>query len=75
MIIHSSLDRLRQHSFVYYLLRDFGEHLAADYAKKAIIPGHFCRMMDGAWFLDNLEFEVLPSFPPLLNAEEEVVLF
>lgn len=57
-ILQSNIDRLRQHSFVYYLLRDFDEERARKYAEKAMMPEHFCRLMDGIWYLDNLEFEV-----------------
>ena len=57
-ILQSNIDRLRQHSFVYYLLRDFDEDRARKYAEKALIPEHFCKLMDGMWFLDHLEFEV-----------------
>ncbi|KAF8423773.1 nuclear pore complex assembly-domain-containing protein [Tirmania nivea] len=56
-ILQSNIDRLRQHSFVYYLLRDFHEDRARKYAKKAMMPEHFCRLMDGMWFFDQLLFE------------------
>ena len=57
-ILQSNIDRLRQHSFAYYLLRDFDEERARKYAEKALMPEHFCRLMDGMWFLDQLWFEV-----------------
>ncbi|KAF8450202.1 nuclear pore complex assembly-domain-containing protein [Terfezia claveryi] len=56
-ILQSNIDRLRQHSFVYYLLRDFDEERPRKYAEKAMMPEHFCRLMDGMWFLDQLLFE------------------
>ena len=43
---------------MYYLLRDFDEERARKYAEKAMMPEHFCRLMDGMWFLDQLWFEV-----------------
>ena len=58
-IITSNVDRLKQHAFVYYLLRDYGEPLAKRYAERAIMPEHSCLMMDGVWLLDNCEFEVM----------------
>ncbi|KAF8461137.1 nuclear pore complex assembly-domain-containing protein [Kalaharituber pfeilii] len=56
-IVHSNIDRLKQHSFVYYLMRDYGEEYARKYAQRALLPEHFCLLMDGIWLLDNFEFE------------------
>lgn len=57
-IMESNLDRLKQFSFIYYILKDFNDQHARKYASRAHIPPHFCSLMDGMWALDNFDLEV-----------------
>lgn len=54
----TDLDGLKQSCFVYYLVLEYGQELAASYAKRALLPEAFVSMMTGYYLMDNLDFEV-----------------
>ena len=61
-IISSSSPDHYKHSALYYLLKDlhkYSHQSPGDFASSSYLPGKYRTFIDGLWYLDRLEFEVL----------------
>lgn len=61
-IISSSSPDHHKHSALYYLLKDlhkYSHQSPRDFANSSYLPGKYRTFIDGIWYLDRLEFEVV----------------
>ncbi|KAJ3090792.1 hypothetical protein HK102_002655 [Quaeritorhiza haematococci] len=56
-IFASGLDILKKHCFIYYLLKDWKNSRASDYAAAYLLPSHFRLLVNGYWALDHGMFD------------------